>query len=544
MTRKRDYKAEYAARKSKSEPVSKADNKSGFPSGARINSVPAGASGLKQTNGYISEEYLQELTGQRGAVTYREMRDNDPVCGAMFFGLEMFIRKVQWFIDPATEDEKGQADAQTLRECKDDMGMSWSDTMAEIVSMFQYGWYLPEILYKIRKGEQEDVPNSDPTSKFNDGKIGWHKFSPRAQTSLDRWDFDDNGELRGMWQRPAPSYELKYIPMGKALHFRTTSTLENPEGRSILRNAYRPWYFKKRMEEIEGVGIERDLAGLPFATVPAEMLSGDATAADKETLASIVELVKNVRRDEQEGVIWPQAWDENGNELYKFSLMTSGGSRQFDISATITRYDSRIAMTTLQDFLLLGQDQGSNASIGATTTKSGLFQSALSTWLDMIQDELNNKAVPRLFRLNGDDSGVYPKFRHEEVQKVSIADLSTFVAALAGAGAQLFPDVELENHFRQAAQMPLREAKETDKTTEDVLRENKVKADIAAAKETIKNPAGNQPLGKVPGSTLGAPTKTTGKVKSKLPPQQRRRTAAVDAVENVKKRRVVRRKAR
>ena len=31
----------------------------------------------------------------------------------------------------------------------------------------------------------------------------------------------------------------------QALLFRTKSRKDNPEGRSILRNAYRPWYFKE-----------------------------------------------------------------------------------------------------------------------------------------------------------------------------------------------------------------------------------------------------------------------------------------------------------
>lgn len=34
---------------------------------------------------------------------------------------------------------------------------------------------------------------------------------------------------------------------------------KDPEGKSILRNAYRSWYFKKRIQEIEGIGIEATL---------------------------------------------------------------------------------------------------------------------------------------------------------------------------------------------------------------------------------------------------------------------------------------------
>lgn len=512
-----------------------------YPSGAHINKVPAGLTGLKQTGGYISEEFLRDLTGQNATRIYKEMRDNDPIIGAMFFGLEMFMRRVHWFIDPATEDEKGEADATFLRECKDDMSHTWSDFIAELCSMFQYGWAWHEIVYKIRRGDQPEE-NGNPSSKYDDGRIGWRKLEIRSQDSFDHWDFDDEGGTRGLFQRPAPDYTERWIPISKSLLFRTTSTKNNPEGRSILRNAYRPYYFKKRTEEIEGIGIERDLAGLPFAEVPAEMMREDASEADKATLASIVELVKNVRRDEQEGVVWPQSWDEHGTPQYQFKLMSSGGSRQFSTDTTITRYEARIAMVILSDFIMMGNTDNGNQSFAMATNKTGLFQSALSTWLDMIQDVMNNYAVPRLFRLNK-IPGPYPKFRHEEVQKPSLADLATFVAALAGAGAQLFPDVELENWFRGMAQMPMREARQQDKSKEDDYREKTLESQIAAAKEAIKNPGGPKPapLGKQPGSVPGAPTKTTGKVKSKLPPQSRRRTAAVDAAENVQKRRVVRR---
>lgn len=504
-------------------------SKKGFPSGARVNSVPSGSTGLKQDHGYIYEEYLPELSGKKATLTYKQMTDNDPIVGAVFFAIEMFLRKVQWFVDPFEENEKGEADAKFLRECKEDMSHTWSDFISEIMSMMTYGWSYLETLYKRRTNVTKNALE-DPPSKYNDNKVGWRKFEIRSQDSLEKWQFDEDGGLAGMWQLVENEAQMKFIPIQKALLFRTTVRKNNPEGRSVLRNAYRPWYFKKRIEEIEGVGIERDLAGLPFAEVPAEMMSENASEADKATLASIVELVKNVRRDQQEGVVWPQQWNEQGAPMYTFKLMASSGSRQFDTNTVINRYDSRIAMVVIADFILSGVSQDSSGSYAMTATKSGMFQAALGAWLDVIQDVLNNYAVPRLFRLNGDFSGQYPKFRHDEVQKPSLADLATLVAALTGAGAQLFPDVDLENHFRRLSQFPLREAKDEAKTKEDELREDTTEAAIASAKETIKNPGGPPvALGKQPGSTPGAPTKTTGPVKSKLPPQQRRDTKATRA---------------
>lgn len=513
--------------------VSKAPS---LPSGTGINSRAIGNTGLKRTGGYIYEEFLAELSGPNGRRVYQEMRENDPIVGAMFFAIEMFLRKVDWFIDPATEDDKGEADAKFLRECKDDMSHTWSDFIAEVMTMMTYGWSWFEVLYKLRTEEFDEYGNAK--SKYPDGRIGWRKFDPRSQDSLEEWVFDADGGLVGMQQSAAPNYDRVTIPIKKSLLFRTTTQKNSPEGRSVLRNAYRPWYFKKRIEEIEGVGVERDLAGLPFAEVPAEMLRDNANDADKATLASIIELVKNVRRDEQEGVVWPQSWDENGNKMYEFSLMSSGGTRAFSTDAIITRYESRIAMVILADFILLGNDAA--GSFAMSLTKSGMFQAALGAWLDVIQDVLNNYAVPRLFRLNNIE-GPFPTFRHDDVQAPSLTDLATFIAALAGAGAQLFPDVELENHFRSAARLPQREAEDSQKKDEDKLRDAKLEAQMAQAKETIKNPAGPKPTPPSRQPVQGAPTKTTGPVKSKLPPQQRRNTSKDVATNNVKKRRVVRR---
>lgn len=515
-----------------------------FPSGAKINGAPSGATGLKRTGGYIFEEFLKELQGQNASRIYQEMTDNDPIIGAMFFSIEMFLRKVNWFVDPATEDADGEAKAQFLEECKDDMSHTWADFISEALSMLPHGWSFHETLYKRRTTDRPEEDEEAP-SKFNDGKIGWRKFEIRSQDSLDRWDFDDDGGIRGLFQRPAPNYQELYIPIKKALLFRTQVRKNNPEGRSILRNAYRPWYFKKRTEEIEGIGVERDLAGLPFAEVPAEMMREDASDADKATLASIVQLVKNVRRDEQEGVVWPQSWDEKGTPQYTFKLLNAGGSRQFSTDTIITRYEQRMAMCALADFILLGND--SSGSFALATSKTGMFQAALGAWLGVIRDVLNNYAVPRLFRLNGIE-GPYPKFRHDSIQKPALADLGTLVAALAGAGAQLFPDVELENWFKDLAGMPVRNTTPQADAKENDLRQKKLEADIAtssAAIDQAKNPEKyakmgqpkivNAPLGKGPRTKPGAPTKTTGAVKSKLPPQSRRNTASVKASQNVAK---------
>lgn len=550
-----------------------------------LGELQLGQSGLKRSYGYVYEELLPQLQGRRAVNVYQEMSQNSSVIGAVLFAIDMFMRKVAWRIEAASDSDADQKKAEYVASCKDDMGHSWPDFISEINTMLVFGWSWFEIVYKQRFNDETDEFGT-ATSKFNDGMIGWKKFMPISQDSWWRWDFDpESGETIGMWQRPAPDYSERYLPIGKSLHFRTTSRKDNPEGASILRTAYRSWYFLKRIEEIEAVGVERDLAGIPIATVPAEMLGENASTDDKAMVQSIIQLVQNVRRDEQEGIVWPQAYDQAGNELYTFKLLTSGGSRQFPTDTIISRYESRIAMTALADFLLLGNDSTNNGSYALATSKSSMFQSALETWLNSIENVINDRAIPLLFRQNGINSGPYPKFRHDIVQKPTLPDLATLVSSMAGAGAQLFPDIELENHLREYAELPIREPNPKNEALEEkiinqqldtMLASSAAEQDMAertardsnaegvvptaqgsivermdpvtmaqtaaqGAAGAVKQALGGQSAkgtapatqkaaqatgtgGKAPNAKKGAPTKSTGPVKSKQIPNNRRNT--------------------
>jgi hypothetical protein len=241
--------------------------------------------------------------------------------------------------------------------------------------------------------------------------------------------------------------------MAKALLFRTMARKGNPEGRSVLRNAYRPWYYKKNIESIEGIGIERDLAGLPVAWVPPELLDISASADDKAILAEIKKIVRNIRRDEQEGIVFPLAYDESGHKIYDMTLLSTGGRRQFDTDGIVQRYDSRMAMTVLADFILLGTKNV--GSFALSSSKTELFAVALGAWLNSIADVFNRYAVPRLFELNPFTVEALPKIVPGDIEAIPLDELGTYIAALAGAGMPLFPNEELEKYLLRLANLPI-----------------------------------------------------------------------------------------
>lgn len=402
-----------------------------------------GRTGLRHWGGYVLEEWERQLQGRRGAETFREMADSDPVIGGILYAIEMLCRKTSWWWEPAGDTQPDRAANKYCESLLDDMSFSWPDTVSEILSFLTFGWSWFEIVFKRRLGDQRDPRRR---SKHDDGRVGIRKLAIRGQDALSEWVFDEEGGLRAMKQQPPPDYVERTVPIEKSLLFRTRVTKGNPEGRSILRSAHRSWYFLKNIQNIEAIGIERDLAGLPRLTPPENVdiwNPNDPLAQAMRTEAE--RLVSSIRRDEQEGLLTPYGWE--------FELVTTGGQRQFDTSAVIERYERRIATSVLADVILMGQDKV--GSFALSKTKESLFSSALETYLDQIADVVNMHLVPRLMRLNAFPGLTgYPKLRHGEIEQISLEELGKFLKDLSDSGAPIWPNEEMLRQALDRAGMP------------------------------------------------------------------------------------------
>ena len=218
------------------------------------NFKPLGVSGLRRYGPYIYEEFLPELLWPRAGRVYQEMSDNDAVIGAILYLAEMLIRGVEWRVESASDSDADKNAAEFLESCMHDMDSSWANTICEVLSMLTYGFSFHEIVYKIRRGPDETNPKY--RSKYTDGMIGWRRIPIRAQTSMIEWEFNEEGDVTAFIQQCEPNFTRVRIPMSKGLLFRTRISKDNPEGKSLLRNAYRSWFFKKHFEEIEGIKEE------------------------------------------------------------------------------------------------------------------------------------------------------------------------------------------------------------------------------------------------------------------------------------------------
>ena len=176
-------------------------------------------------------------------------------------------------------------------------------------------------------------------------------------------------------------------------------------------------------------------------------MSPDATPDQKNIYEYYKNLVRNLERNEQSGIVLPLAYDpDSRNPLFKFELLSVSSGRQYDTSAIINRYDYKILTALFADFLKLGQEQvGSFALAGS---KTSIMAMAIEARLREIADTLNNDLVPQTFALNGWDDAELPKFTYSDLDEEDIDEFGKLVQRVFSVNAIEF-DREIANIIRE-----------------------------------------------------------------------------------------------
>ena len=421
-----------------------------------------GATGLRAFGGYVREEFLPNLQGRQAAVVYREMADNSPVIGGMLFAINSVMRKAGWRTVPANDSPEAQEAADFADSLRLDMSMTWEESVAESLSMLPFGYAPMEICYKRRLGRNPGMADGKPLpkSKFDDGKIGWSKLPIRGQDTVIKWFFDENGEVLGLTQQPYVG-PLIDIPMEKLLLFRPSQHKGNPEGRSVIRNAYRPYYMVKRMEEQEAILAER-MNGIPVVRVPSTLVERAATGEPGATalLEQFKSIARSVRVDEQMGIVMPSdPWPtDNGVSAalqYTFELIAPGGGKGTSSTGSndiIQRQNSLMMMSVLADFLTLGHNSSGTQAL--SNSKQDMFFQATEGYLNSNAATFNRDGLERVWELNGMDYDLMPEYQPDLAQRIDLDVLSNFIQRLAQSGMAIFPNTEIEQALLDAAGLP------------------------------------------------------------------------------------------
>lgn len=389
--------------------------------------LEVGTTGLAQFTGLIMQEPLVELRGTEAYKRYNEMRLNSPIIGSLLLSIENPLRQVSWtFASDIPDDPR----LDLLKTARENLAHSWNDHISEALTMLPFGFAIFEMVYELI-----------------DGKFLWKTFAPRGQDTVYRWlyaeernsqnDQNPKQRLTGFVQLAPPHYHPTAIPIERLMIYRLHTERDNPEGRSILRTAWVPYYYIKHIQQIEAIGIERDLAGLPVITLPMGATTGGADTDDKKA----AKIVRNIRNDEQAGIVLPTGWSLN--------LLSTGGSKQIDTDKIINRYEKRILTSALAQFLMLGQD--GVGALALSKDQTDFFTMSVNAVGDIIADTFTQVAIKQLMELNG-----YPShgLRLEHTPAQGNMDMSSLADFLQKTGAFITWTPEDEVWLRNIVNLP------------------------------------------------------------------------------------------
>ena len=366
--------------------------------------------------GVLQEDYepLSDVAPTSGLETFKKMRLNDPIIGGIIFHIETVLRRVKYQLQgDINKYVKASLDERKILE------LVW-----DMPSVLIYGFFCGEKIWK-----------ADNMVKLVD-------IAPRHPLSIE--DVDDDY----VYQAPEDGEPVD-IPRNKVVWFYVMSDCRYEYGISMLRNVYKPYYYKLRVEASEANSVDRDLSGLPVMTSPENFNyavadpdhpSYDATV--KETLDWALGVVTNIRADSQQGVVKPFGWEL---EL----LRASGSATKADTSAMIKRYNTEICMGLLETFITAGL--GSNLNASEAELHLQTFLTACDSISRVFAKALNEQVIPQICEYNGVDCDCWVEPLPQT--NYNLKDLASYVARLV-AQEVIEPNPVLEDSLLKIANLP------------------------------------------------------------------------------------------
>jgi hypothetical protein len=301
----------------------------------------------------------------------------------------------------------------------------------------------------------------------DDGTIGIYDLQNRPQTTIERWDMDRSGTLQGVVQRIPLDGKEAYIPRWKMVYVVDDEMADgDPQGVGLFRHSANKVVQLRRLEQLEGVGYETDLRGIPLVYAPiaemdAAIEQGKLTPAQKaEMLKATTDFMEGHTRNKQLAIrldstpyrdVGPNG-SPSATRKWSAELLTGGGQSHEAVSKAIDRKNREIARTLFAEGFLLGGDGGSNRALGEE--KNRFFADFVNSVLTDVCDALNRDVVKVLWALNGYPDELCPTLRFEAVSVTDVAHVADMLEKMAKAGAKLDPRDPVVNTVRARARLP------------------------------------------------------------------------------------------
>lgn len=379
-----------------------------------------GATGTSVFAGLLYEEdYNSDLQGEKALTVYDKMRRSDGQVKAGLLACKLPLMVARWDVVPASQEALDVEIASTVKDdLFENMTITWDDFLRQALIMLDFGHMPFEKVWELR-----------------DGRYTWRKLSPRLPKSIAEWHVTREGELDFIIQQANIGNEFKRvtIPGDKLLVFSHEKEGSNFKGISLLRAAYKHWWYKNNLYAIDGIAAERHGVGLADFTYP-----DNATDAQKN---AVKEVGERLHAHERAYTAHP--------ESVKFDLKGVQGQLH-DIKGSIDHHDLQIVRSILAQFMNLGAK--STGSYALSQDQSQFFLMALQAVGKNVCNTMNRNCIREMVDYNWDVKK-YPKLTVSGLDSPDILAFAGAIAQLMTAGA-ITSDIPTENELRRMVKLP------------------------------------------------------------------------------------------
>lgn len=495
-----------------------------------------GVAGFAMFGGYVqTPETNSELIGGQRWLRAADLLSNISIIAASLRYTLNLISRPTWRFDPVNDTAEAKAAAEFMEAVINDTSASWTRVIRR-AGMYRYhGFGVHEWVAKRRE----------------DGKIGIQSIESRPQHTIERWDIDENGGVLGVWQRDPQTARELYLPRQKLLYIVDDTLTDRPDGIGWFRHLVEPAHRLRSYLELEGIGFERDLSGIPIGRAPLEAINqlvveGKITEADKSRMMNqLTNFTEMKRKKSGTGLVLDSSTYEGKSAdgqsvsgVYKWDMdLLTGKSEsieELDKAVHRLQYDMALIMGT--ESMLVGREGEGSRALSEDKSRN-MYLTANATLADMAESVDRDLRDP-IWVMNGLDEKLKPKAKVEDVSFKDVEQIARVLADMATAGAILAPDDPAINDLRDL--MGVQHAPEMDMSMLNALQgrpdptklPEDPKADLddpANDNPNLKKPAGPRRQVGAARAAKGEPGKAEGPAARKAyNPDQPRAPAGAD----------------
>ncbi|MGN0017217.1 MAG: DUF935 family protein [Candidatus Avelusimicrobium sp.] len=338
--------------------------------------VPLGES-LPLYENKHTNEYLSDLQGKAGSNIYDQMRKSDTNVKMVLRVCKYPIVACSWRItndgDEKLDDITSVANAYFMEQMK----QSWQGLLFNILTMLEFGFSVFEIVWApwMFQGKTYLAP----------------KLQFRQQQSIE----DIDAETGLMTQNKRDGSEAK-IPFSQLVFFILEQEGDDFRGNSLLRSAYRNWYYKDKFLNQWSIAIERNVGGVPVATLPEKY-----AAQDNPVRKGLERALKDYITHTTQWISIPEG--------VKIDFVEGKINDQV-LTTAINNMDLGIAKSVLVQFLELGTG-GNGGAYALSRNLSDIFIQGLQSVVNQIQTVFDRYVLKPFVDANFGEQDNYPRLK-------------------------------------------------------------------------------------------------------------------------------------